>query len=349
MEGTENNLPDEQNANAGIAGAENPGGESTEQQPSQDDLVREWFKAKGKEVDNLDDLLKEPEKIVEIKEVDPYEGLFDEDDKAYLNFKKETGRSRKDFEALNKNYDDVDPLEFAREQVRRETGQSQISDAAIDQYIAEKLGIDLDELSDLDKLKIAGYGKSIKDEKKAEQEKYRKPAENKQPQQDQPTGEMLRLENGALIPKTDYEKLVAERQKHIEEAKEAVNHVTESSFKIAVDDNGTQRELNYKYEYAEQDVQNMASIVSDVDSVIQKRYSTENGFNHKSFAEDMLWSDQKFREKAISDLVTKARAEAIEEIMKQRGNHNFDTHQPLQKQLAEGVEIRPVSEVFGRR
>ena len=66
--------------------------------------------SKGLEVESFDDLLKP-------KEVNPYEDIFDDDDKAYLNFKKETGRSRKDFEALNANLDEIPKIDLARERV----------------------------------------------------------------------------------------------------------------------------------------------------------------------------------------------------------------------------------------
>ena len=127
-------------------------------------------KSKGLEVENFDDLLKP-------KEVDIYEGLYDEDDKAYLNFKKETGRSRKDFEALNTNLDEIPKIDLARERVRRESGIT-LTNEQIDEYIADELGIDLEDMSASNQIKLAAYTKSILEERKAEQEKYRTPIEN---------------------------------------------------------------------------------------------------------------------------------------------------------------------------
>ena len=290
--------------------------------------------SKGLEVDSFDDLLKP-------KEVNPYESFLDDEDKAYLNFKKETGRSRKDFEALNANLDEIPKIDLARERVRRETGLN-LSNEQIDEYIADELGVDLEDMRASDQIKLAAYTKSILEEKKAEQEKYRTPAENKQQpeakKENAQNNEYVTLENGAVMLKSQYENLVNTRQQAILQAKEAVNSVTNSDFKITIDDKGTPKEMNFAYEYSEEDKQSMVSIVSDIDGVVERRYRSENGFDHKRFAEDMQWSDPKFREKAIASLLHKAIANNTEEVLKERGNVNF-TNDSLPKQAKEGVKI----------
>ena len=296
-------------------------------------------KSKGLEVENFDDLLKP-------KEVDIYEGVYDEDDKAYLKFKKETGRSRKDFEALNTNLDEIPKIDLARERVRRESGIT-LTNEQIDEYIADELGIDLEDMSASNQIKLAAYTKSILEERKAEQEKYRTPIENKQQaeakNENTQQNEYVTLENGAVMLKSQYENLVNTRQQAILQAKEAVNSVTNSDFKITIDDKGTPKEMNFAYEYSEEDKQSMVSIVSDIDGVVASRYGSEKGFDHKRFAEDMQWSDPKFREKAIASLLHKAIASNTEEVLKERGNVNF-TNDPLQKQAREGVKIVSVTD-----
>lgn len=290
--------------------------------------------SKGLEVESFDDLLKP-------KEVNPYESFLDDEDKAYLNFKKETGRSRKDFEALNANLDEIQKIDLARERVRRETGLN-LSNEQIDEYIADELGVDLEDMRASDQIKLAAYTKSILEEKKAEQEKYRTPIENKQQpeakKENTQNNEYVTLENGAVMLKSQYENLVNTRQQEISKAKEAVNSVTNSDFKITIDDKGTPKEINFAYEYSEEDKQSMVSIVSDIDGVVASRYGSENGFDHKRFAEDMQWSDPKFREKAIASLLHKAIASNTEEVLKERGNVNF-TNDSLPKQSKEGVKI----------
>ena len=288
------------------------------------------------------------EKIIEKVEVNPYEGLMDDEDKAYFNFKKETGRSRKDFEALNSNLDEIPKIDLARERVRKESGIN-LTNEQIDEYIADELGIDLEDMSASNQIKLAAYTKSILEERKAEQEKYRTPIENKQQPESKnenaQQNEYVTLENGAVMLKSQYDNLVNTRQQAILQAKEAVNSVTNSDFKITIDDKGTPKEMNFAYEYSEEDKQSMVSIVSDIDGVVASRYGSEKGFDHKRFAEDMQWSDPKFREKAIASLLHKAIASNTEQVLKERGNVNF-TNDPLQKQTKEGVKVVSVADAI---
>lgn len=288
------------------------------------------------------------EKIIEKVEVNPYEGLMDDEDKAYFNFKKETGRSRKDFEALNSNLDEIPKIDLARERVRRESGIN-LTNEQIDEYLADELGIDLEDMRASDQIKLASYTKSILEERKAEQEKYRTPIENKKQaeakNENTQQNEFVTLENGAVMLKSQYENLVNTRQQEISKAKEAVNSVTNSDFKITIDDKGTPKEMNFAYEYSEEDKQSMVSIVSDIDGVVASRYGSEKGFDHKRFAEDMQWSDPKFREKAIASLLHKAIASNTEQVLKERGNVNF-TNDPLQKQTKEGVKVVSVTDAI---
>lgn len=320
-----------------------PGSPDLKPELKDEDAVA-FLKSKGIEIDSLEDLKKQPE----VKQVNPYEDILDDDDKAYLKFKKETGRSRKEFEALNIDYDKVSSIELAREKVRKDTGLN-LTDEQIDEYIANELGVDLsDELSASDTIKLASYVKSFRDEKKSEQEKYRQPKETtqKESKTEPEKSEYVRLENGSVMKKTDYEKLVYNHQQYVAKNKEAVNSVTESKFSIKVDDNGSERELTYSYEFADNDRHSMVSITADTTAYVNKTYQTENGFNHKQFNEDMFWANQKNREKAISDLLHKARAEAKEEVLEERGNVSLDPQKELQKQEKQGVKYVPVDQIF---
>jgi hypothetical protein len=347
MEAEEN-----KNDNVDMTGAENQenntstevvsNADSVQEQPNNADLALAYLRENGIEVNSIDELKKQSEKVVEKVEVNPYEDVLDDDDKAYLNYKKETGRSRKEYEALNSNLDDLPRIELARERVRKETGLK-LSNEQVDEYIAESLGIDLEDMSTSDQVKLASYTKSILDEKKAEQEKYRTPKEKQNENSTQK--EYVELPNGGVILKSQLEELEKTRQQNILKAKEAVNSVTNSDFKIKFDDKGTEREINFGYEYSDEDKHSMVSIVSDVDGVIKSRYETKDGFNYKNFSEDLLWSDPKFREKAIASLLHKAIANSTEQLLKERGNVNF-TNEPLQKQTKEGVKIVSVADAI---
>ena len=357
MEGTENTqiqgTENEQSQAAEAAAITNAAAATNEGSPQQpaaelsfDDQVKQWAASKGREIQSVDDLFVPVEKEV-IKEVNPYADILDEDDKTYFAYKKETGRGRKDYDSLQKDIDSVPSIELARERVRTENGLPNLTNDQADEYIAKKLGIDdIEDLTGTDQIELAGYVKTLREQKKAEQDKYRKPVEKQQPVANTDTDKYVTLPNGSVMRKEDHEALINNQQQFLKESKEAVNQVKASPFKISVDDNGTQRDLDYTYEYIEQDVQNMASIVSDIDGTMAKRYRSETGFNHKQFAEDMLWSDPKFREKALPDLLQRARSAAIEEVMKQNGNHNFTAQLPQNAQEIEGVTIKPIGEVF---
>lgn len=351
-ENIEQPLEPAQNTEQQLQGNEqdNPQNEQTQPvQLSEDDIALQVLRQKGFEIDGFDDLRKEPvEKIVE-KVVNPYESVLDDDDKAYLNYKKETGRSRKDYEALNRNLDEVDPIVFARERLKQTVG-SRYQDEELDEFLEDELGIDLHNLDSKAKMKLAVYGNDIKQAQKAEQEKYRKPAENKpQPQsQEQVQSEYLQLDNGTVMKKTDYEAMVTRQQQFITEAKEAGNSVTESVFEVAFDDNGTQRIVSYSYEHPEQDRHSVVSRATDLNSVI-KSYETETGFKHKEFQRDLAFLDPKFRGKAFSSLIHKAIAQNTEELMKTIGNVNFNNQQGLHKPTKEGVKMVSATEAFKLR
>lgn len=282
--------------------------------------VLEYFKANNRDVQSVDDLFKEKEVV---KEINPWEDILDEEDRQYLSFKKETGRGRKEFDFLNQDLNSLDSISLATERIKRETGLELSREKTLE-YLEEKFDIDLsdDELSVKAQIELNGFVKPIKDEYASMKEQYRKPIENKTPAANQP--EMVQLTDGSMMRKEDYDNLVINHQKHIEASIAAVNGVAEASFKVVVDDNGTNREVSYGYEYSPEDKQNMMSIVGDVDGTMQKRYRSENGFNHKQFAEDMFYSDPKNREKVFASIAAKARAEAIEEVMSVKNNANFD-------------------------
>ncbi|MDM1494994.1 hypothetical protein HX089_05475 [Myroides odoratimimus] len=314
-----------------------------------DDAVLGYFKEKGHDIGSIDELLKKPEPVIETREINPYEDILDDDDKAYLNYKKETGRTRKEYEALQTNLDEVSPLSYAREQVLKESG-IKLNKEQIDEYLETKLGIsDINELTTSDLIELSKYGKSIKDARIEEQSKYRQPVQSKtetSQQQNSNQDELIQLANGAFMKKSDYEIAQQNQDKHNQMVKEAVNSVTAASFKVNIDDNGEQRELSYNYDYSDNDRSSAMSIVSDLGKFVQDTYQGESGFNHKQFAEDVFWLNPKNREGVISSIVHKARAEAIEEVMKQRGNVNYRTQtNNLSNTEKPGIKIVNINDI----
>lgn len=271
----------------------------------------------GKQFQSFDEVL--AEKVIE-KEVNPYENVSEEAQQ-FLKFNAETGRGLKDWEFLNTDFESVDPLVFARERVRKESGLN-LSDEDVNTYLENKLGIYLENIDAAAKIELSTYGKPIRDEKISLKETYKTPIA---PKQVEPSEEVVQLDNGAVMKKTEYEKMVQNHQLHVENVKAAVNSVAEATFKTTFDDNGTPKEISLKYDYSPDDAQRMASYASDPSATAEKLFRTEKGFNYATFNESMLWIDPAFREKAVSSLIQKAIAQNTEEILKRDNNVNFQT------------------------
>lgn len=301
-----------------------------------------FVKSKGKEINSFDELFAEKEPI--IKEINPYEDILDDEDKRYLAYKKETRRSRKDFEALNKDYDQVDSLTLARERARTESGKT-LTDEQVDAYLERKLGIDLSEseLDDYSTIELAAYTKSIREQYKAEQEKYKQPLAPKEPTL---PDDLVQLNNGTTMKKADYEAMVVQHQKHIEKAVASVDSVADASFKFTFDDNGTKRDLTYSYENSPEDKQRLVSMVGDINGYMERKFGVGDNFDHVAFNRNAIWMDESYREKAIPIMLEAARAEAIEEMMKVQNNVNFDRN-PLPKSTGE-ARIVPINQLFNR-
>jgi hypothetical protein len=136
---------------------------------------------------------------VQEKIVDPWENVIDDEDRQYLQFKKETGRGRKDFDSLNVDYDTVSSLDLARERVRKESGQSFTNEQA-DLYLERKLGIDLSDLSDLqdyDNIEWLFFLNQCVRKKKAEQ----KNTNNHCAKSTFSSDEIVNLDNGTSMKK----------------------------------------------------------------------------------------------------------------------------------------------------
>lgn len=288
--------------------------------------IFELAKEKGREISAIDELFvtKEVEVIKEI-EKNPYENL-DPKVKGFLDYHKETNRSYDDYNALQKDISSVPDIELARERVRQETGQK-LSNEEVDAYLEKKLNVDLSDLEELDvadRIELSAFAKSTRDSKIAEQEKYKQPIEQT-PIPTQPLSkDMIQLENGEVMPKEVYEKLVATRQNYIDGITKGAENITQAAFNVKVDDNGSDKTINYGYDYSAEDKQNMLSNASDLEQTLNRVFKTETGeFNHAELAEGMFWLEKNSREKAISAIIHKVRAEVTADLLKEQGNVNF--------------------------
>ncbi|QRE03508.1 hypothetical protein [Flavobacterium psychrophilum] len=311
-----------------------------------DDFIA-YAKSKGRDINSFDEAF--AERVVEkeiIKEVNPYEGVeFDEDDLQYIKFKKETNRSRKDFDFLSQDVDSLSPIQLAKQRIEKETGLKFTIDET-KEYLEEKFDIDLsdEDLSTKAKIELQGFIKPIKDDLIQQQEKYKQPIEIvSKTQQD-----VVTLDNGTTMSKERYNEMVDSRNEFLDNVNVSVDGVSGIGLTFTVDDNGTPREVDYNYDFSQEDRHSMLSIISDVDATIAKRYRTEKGFNTEQFAVDMFFSDPINREKALSSSYHKGRADATEELMKMDNNVNFQTKGLPSNNGNPNVRIIPIDELLNR-
>jgi hypothetical protein len=300
-----------------------------------EEQVTAYLKSKyqDRQFEKLDDLLKPQETIKEVeKVVDPWEDVIDDEDKAYLNYKRETGRTRKEFEFLSQDIAKMSPLDLAIERVRKDTGLNTLSKEKAVAYLESKLNIDLstDELDSVGEIELNSYAKPYRESLEAEKEKYRTPLENAiKAKENLPKEEYVELSNGEKMPKTKYDDLLQRRNKYVEDITKAVNSVAASDFKVTIDDNGEKRTLDFKYDYSQDDKQSMLSEAKDIDATIAKRYKANDQFNHQGLAEAMWWGDKANQQKVISAAVNQALATFIEEQAARDNNETF-APRPLQ-------------------
>lgn len=290
-----------------------------------EDQIKAYFSNKypDKTFEKVEDLFKAPEVKEVEKEVNPWEDVMDDEEKAYLTFKRETGRGRKEFEFLNQDFSKSSPLDLAIERVRKDTGLLTLSKEKAISYLESKLNIDLssEELDTVGEIELNQYAKPYREELEAQKEKYRKPSENvvkKQPPQD-----MVELPDGSKITKQQYDQFIETRNRYHEDLTKAVNSVTASDFSLEIDDNGDKRKIDFKYDYSNDDKQSMLSDAKDIDATIAKRYKSDKGFSHEGLAKAIWWGEESNQRKVIAAAMQQARAEAIEELLARDNNEIY--------------------------
>ena len=279
--------------------------------------VRAYFKANGREVENIDDLF-----VEKVKEVNPYETISPEL-KAILDYNKETGRGLSDYQQLQRDIDKIPALDLALAKVKEDVGEDLSSEDAV-AYLEDTLGVDLsdDELNHLDKIKLTKYIKEYKEGLKAVQEKYKTPLQSEENAASKV--EMVTLDNGQKIEKTVFDAHQKQRQAYIEEMKVAVDSVAKTSLSIEFDNNGVKENYSFDYEHDQADKKNMLALTEDIDKTAAALFRTEKGFNHQGFAKAVWRLDPKNWEKEVSAIVNKAIAENTERITKNENNVNFN-------------------------
>lgn len=295
-----------------------------------DSIVNYINEKRGSEFKTFEDIFKGPEpkieeKIVE-KIVNPYENILDDYDKRYLDFKKETGRGRKEFEFIQQDFDKKDSLNLAFDLVRKNSGL-ELSENQVKEYLESKLSIDFsgDELDSTSKIELNNFTKEYREELKSLQEQYKVKATNKQTK-DIP---MVTLENGEQIPQEKYDILVAERTKYLDSLKESVSSAASFQINTNFGDNENKQEFTFEYNYNDVDKQSMVSDASDLNAFVQKTFHNEKGLNHLALAQ-FIDRGKNFN-KYMTEIAQQVRAKTIEEYTANVNNENFH-RKPFKKE-----------------
>lgn len=298
-------------------GNDNPSGEESQKEIDEKAVI-EFLKQRsnGKEFESIDDLFKTEEKDAS----NPFD-KYSDNVKGFLKYHEETGRDYEDFKALSEDISKKSALELAREKAIINSGGKLTRDE-VDAYLEHKLNIDLRDEEDIEKfdqIELDSYVKDFRDQKIKEQEKYLTPANSNKPDQEN----FVTLDNGTIVPKDAYEELGRKRQEYIENLKKSSDNIKGYELKLKIDDNGESKTYELGYDYSKDDKHNMVSSALDIDKSIESLFTTEEGFNHKDFAESFFWIDPKNREKAVSAIVNKALAKQAEDILSLEHNASF--------------------------
>lgn len=308
-----------------------------------------------------EDVVVEETKTVEVKEVevspkvekevvkDPYEGI-DEEDRAYYDFKKRNkGTTRKDYEDSLVDYDKFDRKELLRRSLREQYNITD-SDEELNEYIESEHGIPMEsnesEMSLTERVRLRKLTDSYVNTKKEQHAKWAETKTEEKVAQTEENVETVTLEDGSQMPKAKYDQQIQQRNSYIKNNEDALNRVKDTSFKLKVSENGSERELEYNYTFDQEDKHRMLSISSDVVSNFNKTYTTENGFNHEGINIDQAWADQQLRGKMLKSMAQYIRAEAIEEYMQDQGNVKLGANKSLQQQDTKGYKVVPLSEIL---
>lgn len=313
------------------APVETPGQPEAEAAPEQpepeidENKLLESLKKRGFKGNSLDELLKPKEPEAPIKKT------YDDETQKFIDFQERTGRGLKEYEQANKDLTTLNPIELAKDRIRRENAGVDLSPEEINYLLEEELGFDPSE-EGLEPRELAKFKKfygSHLNTLKTEQQKLNEAVEGFEPQAEesaQPVGEKIKLSNGLEVDAESYNR---DRQKYLQDRDAQLQTLAEEGFKLSYDGKDGKKELDFNYKYTEEDLQSMRSITEDVGGIISDYQNEAGEFNHGDFNKDLWWSKPANRSKAIAALLGKARNEVISEITGRRKNVNFDSPNPL--------------------
>lgn len=304
--------------------------------------IKGKFKDQETEINSFEDLFKTKE-IEKVVEKNPYEDILDDYDKKYFDFKRETGLGRKEFDFVQQDFSKKSEIDLAIEKVKKDAGGN-ITNAEVKEYLESKFEIDFEtgEMTAKNKIELASFVKPYKEELQKLQEKYKATVAEKKTTTPSNV-EMVELENGEKVPKAQYEQFLETRNAYLTDLKKGVSGATSFEVSTTFDNNGEKQPITFNYEFSDEDRHSMLSDASDLDAFVGKMFKSEKGFDHKGLA--TFLDKAKNFDKYVGLAMQQARAEAIEEMIANGNNENFN-RKPLHQNKGEGKTVDSLLDAY---
>lgn len=252
---------------------------------------------------------------------DPLEG-YSEEAKAFLK----SGRSFDEFLELSKDYSKISPLEIAREKAIK-LSNGQLTRKDVDAYLERKLGFEINDPENLEKfeqIELQNYGRDYLDQKIAKQEELKKATPNRVTENE----DVVTLENGAKMPKEQYDKLIIERKNYLDSLKASSDNIKEVMFSVDFDNKGEKQNIDVSYDFSKDDKHQMMSSASDIDKTFNEMFRTKDGaIDPVKVQQAMFWINDESRTKAIKTMINKGIAQALEQNLAEENNFEVNTNQ----------------------
>jgi hypothetical protein len=253
--------------------------------------------------------------------------VYDEETQKFLRFQTETGRTMKDWIALNEDLSKSNPIELAKERIIMENAGVDLTPADINFLLEDALGFD--PTVELDPKESALFkkfwGAQLKT-KLSEQQKYNTPLDgytsNSQQDTQPALGAKVKLTNGLEVDEDSYNK---DRQNYLTQRSLQVEALTEEKFVLAIDTKDGKKDLAIDYSISPDDKRKMYSMTDDLGSILERFTDPQTGqLNHAQLNSKLLRIDDDYFNKLLSVAATKIRSEVIAELTGSRRNLQLD-------------------------
>jgi hypothetical protein len=298
-----------------------------------DDEILAKLKERGFTGDSIEDLLKPKETPKQKREVD-------EATQKFLDYQERTGRGLEDYAKLNEDYKKMDPIDIAKDKLRRESPGVEYDDQELNFLLEKELGFDpTEEMDESERAQFKKYYGSHLSTLEKERQKYNEPVDGYEPSnaeqkasQPEDGGEKITLSNGTEVDKATYEK---ERADYLKLVDESLQDIKEQKFTVSIDGKDGKEDLAINYNLTEEDLHGVKSKVEDIGSILNS-YQKEDGFDMKGFEAATFWMDEGNRQKAVSAMARQIHSQVVEKLTAERRNVNFNAPGNLPKQDAKG-------------